>query len=341
VELLSIVIVAANGARRLEETRMRLGFYTNYSPAIARFAQETGFRSLELSGWPSSSLNADEVSDDRLDEMRRDLAARDIEISALGYYPNYLHPDREEAAEARRYFLKLLELASKTGVGVVCTFVGRDWNKSVEENLPAFKELFSRFCDEAERRNIRIAIENCPMMGRQTLRSENIAFSPEIWDEMYTLVPSRALGIELDPSHMVFQGIDYIQAIHDYGDRIFHVHAKDAEVDRKKLGRVGIYGQSFGDDIVFGAGWWRFRSPGWGEIDWAKLISALLEVGYDGNLDIEHEDDVFARAATHALVRSEADIVETFGREVNGLILGFNHLSRLIPPVAAGSLLPR
>jgi sugar phosphate isomerase/epimerase len=320
---------------------MRLGFYTDYSPGIARFAQETGFTSLELSAWPNSSLNAETVSDAVVREIREDLERRNIQISALGYYPNYLDPDPQAAAEARRYFLKVLELATRLDVGVVCTFVGRDWNLSVEDNLPAFKEVFSRFCDEAERRNLRIGIENCPMMGRQTLRSENIAFSPEIWDAMYERVPSMALGIELDPSHMVFQGIDYIQAIHDYGDRIVHVHAKDAEVDRRKLARVGIYGQSFGDDIVFGAGWWRFRTPGWGEIDWSKLISALLEVGYDGNLDIEHEDDVLARAATQALMRSESDIVKTFGREVNGLVLGYRHLAPLIPSAPLGSLLPK
>lgn len=320
---------------------MRLGFYANYSPEIARFAEETGFTSLELSAWPSSSLNADQATDDHIKEVLKDLEQRGIEISCLGYYPNFLHPDEREATEARRYFLAMLDLAQRMDVPVVSTFVGRDWNLSVEDNLPAFREVFSQFCEEAQKRNVRIAIENCPMMGRRTLHGENIAFSPEIWDAMYELVPSDVLGIELDPAHLVFQGIDYIRVIKDYGPRIFHIHAKDVEVDRDKLARVGIYGQSFGDDVLFGAGWWRYRAPGWGEIDWAKLISALLEVGYRGNLDIEHEDDVFARAATHDLIQTEADIVETLGREVNGLILGYNHLSGLIPRVPFGELLPR
>jgi sugar phosphate isomerase/epimerase len=311
---------------------MKLGFYSSYSEETAAFAHRVGFKSMELSAWPDSTLNADTVTDERITEICNDLASKDIQISALGYYPNYLNPKTEERDEATRYFLKVMDLAVRMNVGVVCTFVGRDMYKSVKENLPLFQSAFSRFCDEAEKRNIRIAIENCPMLDRFYLHSENIAFSPEVWDEMYRLVPSKALGIELDPSHMVWLGIDYVQAIHDYGERIFHIHAKDMEIDRRVLARVGILGQCFGDVYGLGHGWWRARTPGWGEVDWPKFISALLEVNYKGNVDIEHEDDVFALASALSGIESESNIVESYGREEKGLILGYNTLSKLIPP---------
>lgn len=319
---------------------MRLGFYTNYSEEVARFAQDVGFTSLELSAWPSSTLNADTVENARVDEIRRDLDSRGIEISALGYYPNYLDPDPDEAAQARRYFLKLLDLAVKMNVPVVSTFAGRIPDRPVADSIEPFRELFARFVDEAERRGLRIAIENCPMTDRLTLQGTNIAFSPEVWDAMFEAVPSKSLGLELDPSHMVWLGIDYIQAIYDYGDRIFHIHAKDTEVIKSKLSRVGIYGQAFGS-VGFGHGWWRFRTPGWGDVDWPRLVSALIDVNYQGNLDIEHEDEVFAQAAAaSSSIGEEADIVATYGRETAGLVLGFRHLSNLIPPPGAIELLP-
>ena len=311
---------------------MKLGFYTNYDKNTVAFAHEVGFRSMELSAWPDSSLNADHVTGRRIAEVKKDLEEHGVEVSALGYYPNYLDPDGGKAEEAARYFYKVMELADRMGVGVVCTFAGRDPDKSIKENIPLFERAFTPFCDEAERLGLRIAIENCPMMDRFNLRGENIAISPEVWDEMYRVVPSKALGIELDPSHMVWQGIDYIQAMYDYGDRIFHIHAKDMEINRRVLNRVGILGQAFGEITGLGHGWWRARLPGWGEINWPRFITALIETGYGGNVDIEHEDDVFAAAYAKRSTDTESGIVEAYGREEKGLILGYNTLSKLIPP---------
>jgi len=311
---------------------MKLGFYTNYDEKTVAFAHKVGFRSMELSAWPDSSLNADKVTDRRIKEVKKDLKEHDMEVSALGYYPNFLDPHKENAEEATRYFYKVLELASRMDVGVVCTFAGRSPEKSIKENIPLFEKAFTPFCAEAEKRGIRIAIENCPMMDRFYLRGENIAISPEVWDEMYKVVQSKSLGIELDPSHMVWQGIDYIQAIYDYGDRIFHIHAKDMEINRRVLKRVGIIGQAFGETVGLGHGWWRARLPGWGEIDWPKFITALIETNYKGNIDIEHEDDVFAAAHAKQMIETESGIVEAYGREEKGLILGYNTLSKLIPP---------
>ena len=310
---------------------MKLGFYTNYDKIIrirtqSRLPLHGAF---SLARFKPQRRPSDQQTDS---EVKKDLKEHDIEISALGYYPNYLDPDKSKANEASRYFYKVMELANRMGVNVVCTFAGREPNKSIKDNIPLFKEIFTPFCEEAERRKVRIAIENCPMMDRFNLRGENIAISPEVWDEMYRAVPSKALGIELDPSHMVWQGIDYIQAIYDYGDRIFHIHAKDMEINRKVLKRVGILGQAFGETVGLGHGWWRARLPGWGEMDWPKFMTALIETNYKGNIDIEHEDDVFAAASAKKNIETESGILEAYGREEKGLILGYNTLSKLIPP---------
>jgi sugar phosphate isomerase/epimerase len=318
---------------------VRLGFYTDYSTSIVKFASDTGFRSLELSAWPQSALNADDTSDERLAEIRRHLAEVDIEISALGYYPNYLDPDKELAEEAKRYLGKVLELAHRAEVPVVATFVGQIPGAPIEDCIDPIAEHFNEVCARAEQLGIQIAIENCPMLNHKTRHGENVAYSPEIWDALFAAVPSRAFGLELDPSHLVYLGIDYLQAVLDYGDRIFHVHAKDTDIDRRRRSRLGTFGQAIGDVPGFGNGWWRFRTPGFGEIDWAAFISALISVGYRGNIDIEHEDEVFAAAAV-ARVEGEADIVEMLGREPNALALGYRHLSQLIPPYEADELLP-
>ncbi|CAN5337455.1 sugar phosphate isomerase/epimerase [soil metagenome] len=317
---------------------MRLGFYTDYSRDIAQFAADTGFTSMELSAWPQSSLNADEISDERIKEIRADLENRDIEISALGYYPNYLAAEKDEALEYQRYFRKVMQLAARMEVPAVCTFAGMTPGATVEECMTPFAELFTGFASEAEDLGIRIGIENCPMLHHKNRTGENLAFSPEIWRAMFDAVPSRALGLEIDPSHLVFLGIDYIQAIHDFGDRIVHFHAKDIDIDERKRGSQGFYGQAFGEPGGFGNGWWRFRAPGWGVIDWRRVITALTDVGYEGNLDIEHEDEVFAAAAM-SKIDGEADIVEMLGKEPNALVLGYRYLAPMMP-LDATELLP-
>ena len=311
---------------------MRLGFYTDYSEETAAFAEESGFTSLQLSAWPDSALNPDTITEERLAAILADLQRRDLEISALGYYPNYLAPAAAERSESRRYFRAVLALAQRMNVSVVSTFVGCDPHRTVEENLAEFQTVFREFCAEADGLGLRIAIENCPMIEPKTNHCTNLAFSPEIWERMFELVPSAALGLEFDPSHMVWLGIDYLQALRDFGDRIYHAHAKDTEICHDVLARVGVYGQSFGEITGFGLGWWRGRAPGWGEVDWPAFISALIEVGYEGNLDIEHEEDLFDYSElVDGTGEAPADTVPAYRRGHKGLLLGYQTLAPLIP----------
>ena len=155
------------------------------------------------------------------------------------------------------------------------------------------------------------------------------------WDEMFRIIPAENFGLEIDPAHMVWQGIDYIKAVYDFAPRIFHAHAKDTEIRPEILARCGIYGLLFDKREEFGHGWWRGRAPGWGSVDWKRFITALLDIGYKGNLDIEHEDDVFAKAANlNASIGEESDIINNYSTEESGLLLGYNTLSVLIPKEA-------
>jgi sugar phosphate isomerase/epimerase len=310
---------------------MRLGFFTDYSPAIAEFAHRTGFTSVQLSAWPSSYLNADKVTNEALKALKSDLKAKNIEISALGYYPNVLSEDAAAAEEARRYLKKVIDLAERMDVGVVATFAGRRKSLPVVESFGPFKEVFSWLVECAEKKSVRIAIENCPMHDFMTGSGDNIAYSPEIWDEMFRLVPSDHLGLEFDPSHCVWLQIDYIEAIRNYAKKLFHIHAKDMEIRRDILNRVSILGSATTfQGHVMAHGWPRARAPGWGEVDWPKFITALIDAGYRGNLDIEHEDDVFANTAVFSEHRSEADVVGNYGRDEYGLTRGFRTLSQLL-----------
>lgn len=275
---------------------MKIGFLAGYTEEIVEFAAQAGFGSLELGLWPGAGPgSAGPVADS--------IRQKGLEISALGHYPNNLDPDPAKRAESIDGIKNVIDIAVAMGVDVVCTFAGRVPDKSIEDNIPVFREVFAPLADYAEKRSVKIAFENCPMMHTFPFRGINIAYSPEAWELMFDAVPSAALGLEMDPSHLHWLGVDYVKAVRDFGSRIYHVHAKDTEIRRDKLSHQSIFGGS----------WWRYRIPGWGEVDWKLFISALHDVGYEGNLDIEHEDPVFSGE-----------------RYREGLVLGLKHLSRFV-----------
>lgn len=255
----------------------------NYSEEELAFAAEAGFGSLELCVHSGAGMSAEKILAGGADELLRATQKYGIEVSALGNYGNNLDPNIEARKANVDYLRKIVDAAKALGVGTLCTFAGRVPDLSVEENIPIFKEVFSPLVEHAEKQGVRIAIENCPMMHAHPFRGINIAYSPYAWEMMFEAVDSDHLGLEFDPSHLVWQQIDEVAATREFGDKIFHVHAKDTEIMGDVLGKRGI----------FEAGWWRYRVPGWGVVDWQGFVSALVDVGYDGNLDIEHEDPVF------------------------------------------------
>jgi sugar phosphate isomerase/epimerase len=232
---------------------------------VARWAAGARFDALEVYRSPGSELG---------------LEGLPLEISALAYYPNNLDPDPAAREAAHAHLRRLIDAAAGLGVGLVCTFAGADPAKPLDENLDEFRRVWPPLVGHAEERGVRIAIENCPMVSWPG--GTNLAYSPAAWDAMFEAIPSPALGLNLDPSHLVWLQVDVERAARDYGDRIFHVHAKDTEIRHDELYRRSI--------LSLGAGWQQGRIPGRGEIDWRAFVGALRDAGYDGVLSVEHED---------------------------------------------------
>ena len=210
-----------------------------------------------------------------------------LTISSLAYYPNNLHPDDAHREEVNGHLRKVIDAAQRLDVGIVGTFVGNDKDRPVPENLERFRQIWPPLVDHAGERDVKIAIENCPMIFSydEWPGGNNLAYAPAIWDEMFSAIPAENFGLNIDPSHLVWLMIDYEQAVYDYRDRIFHAHAKDLEVRRDGLYRHGTFSS--------GIGWQVPRLPGLGEVRWDRFLAALYAVGYDHVLSIEHEDRRF------------------------------------------------
>ena len=279
---------------------MKLGFLTAAFPTltleeVARWAHESGFEALEIACWPSAGseqrryAGVAHIDVDNLDveEVRGTLRRQDLEISSLAYYPNNLDPDPATREAANAHLRRVIEAAEKLEVEVVGTFVGRDQHRNLEQSLEDFKEVWPPIVAFARRHHVKVAIENCPMIFSldEWPGGKNLAYSPAIWRRMFEIIPDDNFGLNLDPSHLVWQFIDYTRVVRDFATRIFHVHAKDLEVDRDGLYEHGV--------MSLGMGWQVPRLPGLGEVRWDRFVSALYGVGYDGAISIEHEDRKF------------------------------------------------
>jgi len=278
---------------------VKLGLLTAAFPdrtldEVAAWAAANGFRALEVACWPAggadrryagvSHLDVDALEADAVHAL---LARHGLEISALAYYPNNLHPDDALREAANAHLRKVIDAAQALGVGVVGTFVGNDKDRPLPENLERFRRIWPPLVAYAGERGVRVAIENCPMIfgWDEWPGGGNLAWSPAIWDELFAAIPDEHFGLNLDPSHLVWLQIDYERAVYDYAQRIFHVHAKDMEIRRDGLYRHGT--------LSAGMGWQVPRLPGLGEVDWSRFVAALYAVGYDGVLSVEHEDRGF------------------------------------------------
>jgi len=279
---------------------VKLGLLTAAFPdltleQVAHWAHENGFQALEIACWPSgrgerrryAGVSHIDVEDFDPKAVRQLLRKHDLEISALAYYPNNLDPDDEARRIANDHLRRVIEAAQRLEVGIVGTFVGRDQHLSVDVNLEDFTRVWPPIVRFAREHDVKVAIENCPMIfsSDEWPGGRNLAYSPAIWRRMFEIVPDDNFGLNLDPSHLVWQFIDYARAVRDFSARIFHVHAKDMEVDREGLYEQGV--------MSLGVGWQVPRLPGLGEVRWDRFISALYAIGYDWVVSVEHEDRKF------------------------------------------------
>jgi sugar phosphate isomerase/epimerase len=295
---------------------MKLGFVSAILPELSLdevidFAAAEGFDCVELMCWPVgkaerryAGVTHVDVSEFGAGDAQRIndlLAAKGVEISGLGYYPNPLAPDRAEAQVYIDHIEKVIQAAALLGVNQVNTFIGRDWTRSLEDNWPRFLEVWPPLVGFAGSLGVRIGIENCPMFftGDEWPGGKNLAYAPAIWRRMFEAIPSPTLGLNYDPSHLVWLRIDYLKPLWEFGDRIYHVHAKDVRLDKQRLDDVGV----LATPLEFHTP----KLPGLGEIDWGRFFSVLSDVGYDGPVCIEVED----RAYEGSLARRKAALVQS------------------------------
>lgn len=280
---------------------MRLGLMTAALPMLdldqlASWAAESGYQMLEIACWPKDSgarryggvshIDVDSLDRTGARELRRKLDDLGLDISSLGYYPNPLDPDHATSAAAIAHIKKVIDAAVLLEVEIVGTFIGADQSKNIDQNLETYAKVWPAIVRYAGERGIKIAIENCPMLWKDTWPSgTNLATTPAVWTRMFEIIPDDNFGLNYDPSHLVWQFVDTIRPIHDFTDRIFHVHAKDMRIDRALLYQDGVLGCGFR--------WAIPKLPGLGEVNWSAFASALYEVGYDFVISVEHEDRSF------------------------------------------------
>lgn len=302
---------------------MQLGFVSAIVPDLSfeevfAFAKSTGYDCVEVMCWPRgradrryagvTHLDVGDTGESANARVQKVLDSTGVAISGLGYYPNPLTPDREESEMAVTHLHRVIEAARTLNLAVVSTFVGRDWTRSVEDNWPLFRAVWPDLIRFAADRGIRIAIENCPMLFTRDEwpGGKNLASSPAIWRRMFEEIPDPNFGLNYDPSHLVWQGMDYIRPLREFASRIFRVHLKDARVHRDRLDESGI--------LAYPLEFHSPKLPGLGDIDWGKFFSALGDTGYDGPVCVEVEDRAYEAhlAARKRALRQSHDYIRQF-----------------------------
>ena len=258
-----------------------------------------GFQCLEVACWPAgkaerryagvSHIDAERVlEDDAYAKHVTDyIASKGMHISSLAYYPNTMDPDAAKRTAAIDHLKALIRASAKLGVNMVSTFIGRDQAKSEEENLRLFQEIWPPIIKLAEEQGVKVAIENCPMLfgEDQWPGGQNLMRSPALYRKLFDIIPSPNFGLNFDPSHYVWQQMDYVKTIYDFKDRIFHVHFKDIKLYPEKLAECGV--------MAYPLDYMSPKLPGLGDVDWAAFISALNDIRYSGDAVIEVEDKAF------------------------------------------------
>jgi len=299
---------------------MKLGFVTailpNYSlDEVLETAANIGYDCVEVMCWPHGMAERRYAGVTHIDiskftvQQAEDVLAScrnySVKISALGYYPNPLSPDKEESETSIQHIKKVIDASSILGINQMNTFIGRDWKKSVEQNWPLFQRVWEPLVEYAESKKVKIGIENCPMLFTidEWPGGKNLMTTPDIWERIFKVLDSEYFGLNFDPSHFIWQQMDYVLAIKEFGHKFYHVHAKDACMDLNSFERKGImaYPNDFHNP----------KLPGLGDVDWNVFFSELKKINYQGSVCVEVEDRNYE---------------STLERKIEALKLSFNFL---------------
>jgi sugar phosphate isomerase/epimerase len=258
---------------------------------------KNGCTCAEVACWPQgkaerryagvSHIDVDNTSAEYIAYVKDYCAKKGVEISSLAFYPNTMDGDLEKRQASIDHLKKVIRMSALLGVNMVTTFIGRDQTKTVEDNIEIFKEVWPPIIKFAEEQGVKVAIENCPMLfGKdQWPGGQNLFTTPKLWRTMFDIIPSDYFGINYDPSHFIWQQIDYIKPVYEFGHKIFHVHCKDIKLYPDKLNDVGI--------MAYPLEYMSPKLPGLGDVNWGKYISALTDIGYDSFVCVEVEDKAF------------------------------------------------
>ncbi|GAA1088880.1 MULTISPECIES: sugar phosphate isomerase/epimerase [Pseudonocardia] len=282
---------------------MKLGMLTACLPdrpldEIARWAAGAGYEALEVAAWPAigdrpftaSHLDVAAFGEREADTTRALFDEHGLTLSSLAFYDNNLHPDPAERAAVHAHLAACIDAAALLGCPTVGTFVGRHPGRTVAENLRDAEEIFPPLVERAGEHGVKLIVENCVMEGwHPDGYPGNLAYSPELWEWMFSL----GLYLNYDPSHLVWMGIDPVEALRPYVDRVPHAQAKDIQLFPERRHRYGWPGKAVVREDPFDVGWWRYRVPGLGDVDWRRVVDTLYEGGFDGVLSVEHEDPVW------------------------------------------------
>ena len=258
---------------------------------------EMGFSCVDAACWPQgkaerryagvSHIDVDGLDDEKAAYILDYCRKKQVELSSLAFYPNSMDPDPEKRAHNIAHLKKVIAASAKLGVNMVTTFIGRDQTKSVEENIELFREIWPDIIAYAAELGVKVAIENCPMLfGRdQWPGGQNLMTTPAIWRKLFAIIDSPYFGINYDPSHFIWQQMDYVKPLYEFRDKIFHVHFKDIKLFPDKLNDCGI--------MAYPLDYMSPKLPGYGDVNWGRYVSALTDIGFDGYACIEVEDKAF------------------------------------------------
>lgn len=250
----------------------RLGFITRYSPQKLAFATATKYQGVVVKLDHFFNPEMSDTDFDGVMSAMRETGCPIISIECMG--PNHIDADLGKRRQANAEFIRCLEFGHRLGCKFIGTFSGETDGASIEDQAKALADVVNeKYMPVCEKLGVTMGWENYPC-------DVNFATFPEAWAKVFALVPNHRLGLEFDPSHLVRQYIDPYEAAWNFRHRILGVHAKDTEITKPILQQVGILGK----------GWWRYRIPGQGLIDWPRFITVLLHVGFSGGMAVEHED---------------------------------------------------